>query len=51
MQKEVVNKERKIKRQKKKPRTTQRIATTTNANITRIQRQVKRRKKTIFNSV
>jgi hypothetical protein len=51
MQKEVANKGREIKRQEKEAMTTQRIATTTNANIMRIQRRVDRREKTILISV
>jgi hypothetical protein len=51
MQKEVGNKGGEIKRQEKEAMTTQRIATTTNANIMRIQRQVKRQERIIFNNV
>jgi hypothetical protein len=51
MQKEVVEKEREIRRHEKEARTTQQIIIVANANIMRIQMQVERRERTIFNSV
>ncbi len=43
--KRIVDKEREIKRQEKEVRTTQRVATTINANIMKIQKQVERQEK------
>jgi hypothetical protein len=47
--KEVVDKEKEIRRQEKEARTTQRATTVANANIMRIQRYVESREITIFN--